>query len=283
MQRANEYINRQLSSQYTQREQTALMRRMLEHLAGWTHSQIYVDKDTKLDDATWHLLKTAIDRLKSGEPIQYILGFAPFYGLSFRVDRRVLIPRPETEELVDDAIRLMQSAKGNDLRCLDLCTGSGCIAISLAKHLPAKIDAWDISTDALDVAATNATLLNTRVQFSKQDVLIPFERTEGQPIYDLMISNPPYVLNQEKMDMSKGVYDFEPNMALFVPDSDPILFYRALGKWAESWLRPGGWLLMEINPLKHEALMQHFNDGRFSGTWSKKDLYGKNRFIHVQK
>ena len=223
------------------------------------------DRDRRLEDA--------LDRLAKGEPLQYIIGYTPFCGLKFRVDGRVLIPRPETAELVEWVAA--DGIKAGAI--LDIGTGSGCIAITLAHRLPGcKVHGWDISDAALEVACDNNRLNGTYVEFSNADILT----AQAQDCrYDVIVSNPPYVLESEKAQMENRVLDYEPHTALFVPDADPLLFYRAIAEFGKKALVRGGALYFEINPLESEAMKSMLSDAGYHDIEIRKDIFEKQRMI----
>lgn len=212
-----------------------------------------------------------IQRLFAGEPVQYVLGFAEFYSRRFKVSPAVLIPRPETEELVEAVVQACGSESG--LKVLDLCTGSGCIAWTLALELcEAEVVAVDISTEALDIARSQ---FERKVDFVQADVLAEALPLDGP--FDVIVSNPPYILNEEKLDMRRNVLDYEPDIALFAPDSDPLAFYRAIARHAERLLAPGGLAVLEINPLLAEQTAALY-DG-FSSVNILQDISRRPRFV----
>lgn len=212
---------------------------LLEGLAGMSRVSALTD-ELPFDVAT--AVRSAANRVAEGEPVQYVLGAADFCGLRFRVDERVLIPRPETEELV------AWVAEDNPKSVLDIGTGSGCIAISLAHLLPhSRITACDISAGALSLASSNAATLGTSVDFIRQDVLADDAALHLPSGLNCIVSNPPYICQSESLDMERNVLEHEPSLALFVPDDDPLLFYRAIAQHALHLLRPGGTLFFEIN------------------------------------
>lgn len=240
------------------------------------------------------MVRIITDRLASMEPIQYIFGETEFCSLPFRVTPAVLIPRPETEELVD-LIRHCTSPprhcdlpshhceeRSNPPRILDICTGSGCIAIALAKHFTqAEVTATDISTTALEIAKQNATLNNVKINFLQDDILSP--TAQYAEYYDIIVSNPPYIAEKEKHTMSINVIDYEPHEALFVPDKDPLKFYRAIAGFASRKLESDGSLFLEINPLYSGELIELLYNKGFKETEIIRDLSGKNRFIKAKK
>ena len=228
-------------------------------------------------------------RLEQAEPVQYVLGHAPFAGHSFEVSPAVLIPRPETEELVHWAVQsaeAMISAEAQtnvkaqaspSLHILDIGTGSGCIAISVALALPrATVQAWDLSPQALAQARSNAQRLGAQVSFVQQDALQP---PQHHACLDMVLSNPPYICQREAEAMHRNVLAHEPHMALFVPNDDPLRFYRAITRYAVDALRPGGCVLFEINALYAEATRQMMLDEGLSHIETRLDCFGKERFV----
>lgn len=222
----------------------------------------------------------AVSAVEKGTPVQYAVGLARFCGRDFIVTPAVLIPRPETEWLVDAAVRRFGDRQ--DLRILDIGTGSGCIAVSLAADLPwPQVDAMDISGDALNVARGNARRFNVKVNFIRQDI---FTARPLDASYDAVISNPPYVLNSERTAMDARVADREPAQALFVPsDSDPLAIYRAIASYAAVALVPGGWIALEINPLCADDMLKLLNDKGFANPQLERDCFGRYRFVTATK
>lgn len=220
-------------------------------------------------------------RLLTGEPLQYVLGMADFYGLKFRVSPAVLIPRPETEELV---YQILEKAKDRSWKtALDVGTGSGCIPISLKKSRPDWIvSGMDVSQEALEVARENADLNEVNVLWKKQDVLAS-QGWDTLPNYDLIISNPPYIPNRERQIMTSSVLDFEPGLALFVPDEDPFLFYRTILQMASIKLNSGGALFFEVNEFNARGLLRHVPEGLFESVDLIQDMQGKDRIFYGQK
>lgn len=227
-------------------------------------------------------LEAEVERLASGEPLQYVLGFSEFHGRRFKVSPAVLIPRPETGQLVDMALEHIRSL-GRPSRVLDLCTGSGCIAWSV------KLDAEDSAVDAVDVSP--GALEVARAQFPAcpapafmlEDIL-PEEAWKNHAAgYDLILSNPPYVMESEKKDMRVNVLDHEPGLALFVPDEDPLLFYRAVARWASGLLAPGGAGIVEINETLGPETEAVFRDAGFQNLRLFKDYCNKFRFLKFEK
>ncbi|MDE5976173.1 MAG: peptide chain release factor N(5)-glutamine methyltransferase, partial [Muribaculaceae bacterium] len=260
------------------RETEAIIRLIFFHLKGWKTVDMIIHEPDTLSP----FLKSEIDdilrRLLNHEPIQYITGTARFHGLDFFVSPDVLIPRPETEELVD---MITDQAEGRqDLRVLDMGTGSGCIAISLARSLNfPKITAIDISERALEVAKRNAAQLKTDIRFIHADIFT----WEPQQSFDIIVSNPPYIDESEKTDMDDNVLLHEPHTALFVPDSDPLLFYRRIVAVAWEHLTDGGRLYFEINPRHSEAMKTLVEGFGFRQTVITRDSFGKERFLSAEK
>lgn len=219
-------------------------------------------------------------RLKAGEPVQYVTGKAPFCGYTFHVAPGVLIPRPETEELVEIIIA-KTTGSCNKHHILDVGTGSGCIAITLALR-GNEVTAWDISDNALRIAKENAVLLNAKVTFEKRDVL---QRLNSMPTgqWDIIVSNPPYICKREAAEMECNVLDYEPHEALFVPDDQPLLFYDAIARYGIDNLRDDGMLAFEINPLFAEELTQQLTLIGYHDIEVRQDFFGKERFIFCYK
>ena len=259
-------------------EATAMMREIFRKLKGYNAVDIVLNADkTVLPESVAHT-REWIERVKQGEPFQYVLGSAPFMGMELKVTPAVLIPRPETAQLVElitDRYRGRQ-----DLTVLDVGTGSGCIAIALARALPfAAITAIDISDDALKVAQENAKALKAgNVEFKKADALKLASAGLPEP-FDIIVSNPPYIAEREKADMDARVYDHEPEQALFVPDDNPLIFYKAIADYAiDGGLKSGGALFFEINPLFAEDLRAYLLKQAWRSVDIIADYKGKQRF-----
>lgn len=237
-------------------EAEAAARIIFEDVAGYDRKYIFVNGDREVLDFVQSRINAAVDKVLAGEPVQYAVGRAQFMGNSFAVSPAVLIPRPETAGLVD--IITSDYSGRSDLRVLDIGTGSGCIAISLARALPfADVRGIDVSTDALKVAEENAGHLSSKVRFVRADILET--PAPSSPQYDIIVSNPPYVCNSEAKDIEPHVLDYEPHTALFVPDDNPLLFYKAIAAYARRALAPGGRLYFEINsrfPHEMRAMLQ---------------------------
>lgn len=224
---------------------------------------------------TVSLIRNIVDRIVSGTPVQYAVGSTRFCGIDFKVTPAVLIPRPETEWLVD---RITDDVAGQrDMRVLDCGTGSGCIAVALARTLPfAHVSAIDISDDALAVARQNAARTRTDISFTRCDILRI--APPAVPVFDIIVSNPPYIAESERSSMDPRVYEREPSQALFVPDSDPLVFYRAISEYATEALAPSGRLYFEINPRFADEMRRMLAGFRFEDIDICRDFAGKLRY-----
>ena len=274
---------RQLTQVYDDYEAKAIARMVYEVRFGLMPSDLFIGKDTQLSTDDQKLLAEITQRLLTGEPIQYVLGEAEFGGRTFHVEPGVLIPRPETYELCQ---WIMEERRGKkeerrNTSILDIGTGSGCIACTLAAELTdAEVTAWDISDDALRIATENAKRTNVHVSFEKVDVLNTSHLNRERPAtgLDIIVSNPPYICNKERATMERNVLEHEPELALFVPDDDPLLFYRTIARFAAKTLNPGGALYFEINPLHVSEMQQMLSEEGFSHTEIRNDQFGKQRF-----
>lgn len=262
------------------REAEATARIILEDGGGFTPVVIAADGDRPLESFTCDRLLAMAGRVVRGEPVQYVVGHARFYGMDLRVTPAVLIPRPETEGLVD---MIVDEAGGRaDLAVLDACTGSGCIAIALARALPfAAVTATDISDAALAVARQNAADLGVKVAFEHADALDMLPPL--MPRYDIVVSNPPYIADSERRSMDDRVLLHEPATALFVPDADPLRFYRALAAYAAKALRPGGRLYFEINALYGSETAGEVRRAGFDDVLVSRDFYGRPRYVSATR
>ena len=267
-------IKLQLSDLYSPSEISFLTRIILEEVT---------DKINNLSDSEMQKVQDIVWRLKNNEPIQYILGKTDFYGLTFLLTSDVLIPRPETEELAEWVISENKKSNG----CiLDIGTGSGCLAVTLAKRISQSyVYAWDISEAAIKVASKNAALNGVDVHFSNLDVLSDedLKRQINSVLkYDIIVSNPPYVREMEKNAMEKNVLEYEPHIALFVPDDNPLLFYNRISDIALKLLKRGGKLYFEINAAFANELVNELNNKGFFNIELKKDISGKHRMIKAE-
>lgn len=269
-----------LSEVYDAGEAKALARMLYEVRYGLGLGDLLMGRDEGVPQDELEQLAV---RLERQEPIQYVLGQADFCGRTFKVSPAVLIPRPETGELclwVVEEIREQGRAAGEGLSVLDIGTGSGCIAVTLAAELAeAMVTAWDISEEALLVARENALRNGVSVSFEHHDAL--HATTTAQPTTDLIVSNPPYICNRERTAMEANVLEHEPHTALFVPDDDPLLFYRAIARYGREALKPGGRLYFEINPMYRDPLDEMLRRMSYHDIATRADQYGKQRMIRA--
>lgn len=281
MQRYLAYLHQKLDPIYPSVEIGSFSRLLLRKLANMSSVQIYSDKDRNFPEHTLEKLISAIDRLERKEPIQYILGETEFCGLTFHVGPGVLIPRPETEELVEVISTDYRNRKTN-IKILDIGTGSGCIAISLAKALPfATVSAWDISHEALVIATENAVFNNVKVHFEITDILNFTPSIHHKNSFEVLVSNPPYVRISEASEMDNNVLENEPHVALFVENSDPLLFYRVISGLAIELLKLGGTLYFEINSYLGKETLALVKSFPFNEVQLIQDLSGKDRIIRA--
>lgn len=264
-----------LSPLYGDAEAKAIVRTLLTETFSLTTADLYCDGAARISNSEKARLSQMMQRLCQAEPLQYVIGEERFCGHTFRVAPGVLIPRPETEGLVEMALHtLKQYSRPTDV--LDIGTGSGCIAASIALGRPqTNVTAWDISDEAIAIARDNMQRLHAAVTIEHRDALCPPDDTDR---WDLIVSNPPYICHSEQADMHRNVTDYEPATALFVPDDDALLFYRAIAHYATKALRPGGTLLFECNTAYAADTAQMLSDMGFIGTEVQNDLYGKPRF-----
>lgn len=248
---------------------------IFEDAAGMSRTYIFANGDREASEYARGKIDAAIALVRAGEPVQYAVGKAQFMGNTYTVSRAVLIPRPETAGLVDH-ITDRYGAR-SDLRVLDIGTGSGCIAVSLARALPfARVDAVDISDEALAIARRNAADLRAKVNFEKLDILKA--PAPDAASYHIIVSNPPYICRSESAEMDRRVLDNEPDSALFVPDSDPLLFYRAIAEYATAALLPGGGLFLEINSRFPEETRKLLESCGFTDIDITRDYLGNYRY-----
>ena len=273
------YIKNELKSIYPSREIESISYILLEHILKYSKIEIRLNRSNHIEQAHLDKIRECVEELKSHKPIQYVIGETEFYELRFKVNPYTLIPRPETEELVHTIIGENTQDK---LRVLDIGTGSGCIPISLAKNLnQAKVYTTDISSEAIETAKENATINNVEVEFYNRDILKWTDFAWGE--FDIIVSNPPYVMESEKEKMEKNVLDHEPHLALFVADIDPLLFYRTIADFALSHLRKDGKLYFEINESLGNDMVELLDAKGFSEIRLIKDINGKNRMLAARK
>ena len=277
LQKTKRHFTALLAEKFPQREAEQLMRILLEDLFGIDWKQQLMNPDLRIDEHQHYQLSEAVKSLLVGEPVQYVTGMARFNDLLLKVSPAVLIPRPETEELVQKISASMPKEKS--IRIWDIGTGSGCIAIALAKHfVNAEVIAFDVSGEALQIAKENAESNGAKVTFVHDDVLNPTSDFFNQPV-DLVVSNPPYVCDSERASMEANVLDWEPEKALFVPDDDPLRFYRQILALAKKQLNPDGQVWFEINERMGEEMVSLCHEIGFSNAEVLEDFAGKPRFI----
>lgn len=273
-----EYIHTQLSNLYSKGELRVITSLILKEVGNLSFSDIVSCKFNNLSNTEKQKIIHIVERLQNNEPIQYALGKTEFFGLTFIVNSSVLIPRPETEELVEWILLDMNQINPH---LLDIGTGSGCIAIALAKHLRyGTVDAWDISEDALIVAKENAALNNVSIKFAHVDVLKPIDINKK---FDIIVSNPPYITTSEKEIMEQNVLDFEPHEALFVPDDESLIFYHRIADLANEMLKNNGKLYFEINYTKGSEIVEMLQRKGFVNVELKKDISGNARMVRATR
>ena len=297
-----------LTPLYDAGEAQAIVRTVLDVEYGMTLTDIICGKVNELSSDEERNLEEIIARLQNGEPVQYVLGEADFAGRTFHVEPGVLIPRPETAELcqwIEEDVSSLEADERKQI--LDICTGSGCIAITLGLTIPnSEVTGWDISEDALRIAQGNVEMLkagNVRIEY--QDALMLPKAAEAEEIseiseaakmseaaetdsalaknWDIIVSNPPYICEKEKADMEKNVLEHEPSIALFVPDEDPLKFYRAIAEYASSALKSEGALYFEINPIYEKETREMLQNLGFKDIETKDDAFGKKRMMRAMK
>ncbi len=280
MQDFRDILYSSLSDTYSGNEIRIFGNMILEKITGFSRAGLLARKNTELNEQQRKLALQYLDRLKNHEPVQYILGETEFYGLKFKVNPFVLIPRPETEELIE-WIKPPHPPKGGFLSgtptVLDIGTGSGCIAVSLKKKFPsAKITAMDISAEALNVARENAEINHVEIEFLQDDILNPAPTDRR---WNVIVSNPPYIPASEQHEMDKNVTDFEPHLALFVQDNDPLIFYRKIAGFALTHLTPGGKLYFETHKDLAHHCRQLLEQYGFTSVEIRKDISGNERMV----
>ena len=288
-----------LTPLYDAGEAQAIVRTVLDVEYGMTLTDIICGKVNELSSDEERNLEEIITRLQNGEPVQYVLGEADFAGRTFHVEPGVLIPRPETAELcqwIEEEVSSLETDERKQI--LDICTGSGCIAITLGLTIPnSEVTGWDISEDALRIAQGNVEMLKARnVRIEYQDALMLPKAEEAAEIseaaeaesslsksWNIIVSNPPYICEKEKADMEKNVLEHEPSIALFVPDEEPLKFYRAIAEYASSALKSEGALYFEINPIYEKETREILEELGFKDIETKEDAYGKKRMMKAMK
>ncbi len=276
MQSCISHIRQTLGQHYSSSEINGFIRIIFESVCGYSLTDLILYKNNILSDSLRKQIDKIVERIDQNEPIQYVLGRSLFCGISFSVTPDVLIPRPETEELVE---LITARHAGSAPRILDMGTGSGCIAVSLAKKLPeSRVEAWDISEKALQVARKNAQENQANVTFKQVDITRELPPEAVQP-YDIIVSNPPYVCLREKAEMERNVLDYEPHLALFVPDEDPLLFYRAILCAGKRLLAEGGFIYFEINRMFGHQTVSLLRQNGYEKTEIIQDLSGNDRMV----
>ena len=276
-------ILNELASAMDKGEARATMLLIFDKLMGFTTADVLMGKADELNEYERAKVERAVGRVVDGEPVQYVIGRSDFMDMEIEVTDAVLIPRPETEELVQ--LCLSNHQKNEHIRILDIGTGSGCIALAIKKNMP-KVDVvgWDLSDDALDVARKNAKRLALDVRFEHHDILdIDKELPNQAAEFDIIVSNPPYVCESEAADMERKVLCHEPSLALFVPDNDPLRFYRAIARFALKALKPGGEIYFETNRLYCHDTASLMRSLGFHSVKIIKDQFKNDRIIHCEK
>lgn len=278
IQEARQQLQQQLIALYDEREATAMGVMVMERVTGWGRIDLTLNRQQALSPAQETLLLQLTQELQKGRPIQYVLEEAWFQGMRFKVNEDTLIPRPETEELVNWALE----AAGQMANCIDIGTGSGCIAISMKKKKPA-LNVWgvDVGEGALKVAAENAKHNEVQVKWLQMNIL-DTTSWNALPQFDLIISNPPYIQQFEQQDMALHVTQYEPHTALFVPDEDPLLFYRSIAHLGQEHLTPGGYIFFEINQRLGKEVCDHLTLAGYH-TELRQDLQGNDRMVKAWK
>lgn len=278
-----DYLWRTLARVYDDAEAKSIVKLLLEKQFGLSQTDVYCGKVELLEEEQDAALDEMMIRLMDHEPIQYVLKNAEFCGHDFFVQQGVLIPRPETAELVKNIIEDVDSSRdpAASVSILDIGTGSGCIAISLSLGiLQSRVSAWDLSDVAISISRENAKRLGADVDVCSVDALHPPFDVEK---WDIIVSNPPYVCENERTEMEKNVLDYEPEMALFVDDEDPLLFYRAIAEYAKSALKPAGGLFFEINPMYVKDIVMMLSEKEYKDIVSMEDDFGKKRFVKCRR
>jgi release factor glutamine methyltransferase len=291
---AERYVRDQLKLLYDEREAGNIADLVVEHCTGFRRIDRLTRKEEVLPDEVYNTIQDYVQRLLKHEPVQYVLHTSWFYGMKLYVDNDVLIPRPETEELVDWIIsdvkkagldvferRPAQADVTTELKILDVGTGSGCIALALKKSMPkAEVWACDVSDRALNVARRNGSLLNIRIDFVGMNFLNETEHKQ-LPSVDIIASNPPYIPLRDKDSMHPNVVNYEPHTALFVPDNDALVFYKAIAQYARHRLHPGGRIYLEIHEDLGKQVVSLFQQEGYAHVELKKDMQGKDRMVKI--
>jgi len=293
---AEYWLREQLMDVYDARERSTIAAWIMEKVTGLQRVDRLTQREVPLHVDQLHRLTAIVQRMQMHEPVQYVLGETYFHGLRLYVDKNVLIPRPETEELVEWTISDVKASgkavlpdaptkadKTRSLKILDVGTGSGCIALALKKSIP-KAEVWgcDISEEALNVARRNGAALDVRVDFQQINILDP-EQWNSLPLFDIIVSNPPYIAKQEQGTMQPNVVAHEPHTALFVPNENPLLFYETLVHFGIKKLHTGGALYAEIHEDRGNDMLQLFQNVMYTNVQLRKDMQGKDRMVKAVK
>jgi len=281
VQQLQQHIRESVKVAYPEPEAGSIAQLVLEHVLQKNRMQLSLAQQEEVSLEQERQVEVMVRRLQQQEPVQYVLGVAHFYGLELQVDERVLIPRPETEELVDLVLREYKGQQG--LQVLDICAGSGCIPLALAANLKkAEVYGLEVSEGALEVARANAAKYNLPVTWLQADIFEPVPGIKPASL-DIITSNPPYVLEEEKQRMRENVLKYEPHLALFVPDEDPLKYYRRIGEVAQQLLNKGGKLYFEINERYGQQVVEHLLQLGFNEARVVQDLFGKDRIVQGVK
>lgn len=276
------YVKKKLEASFSESEIRKIFKLIICKRLGWSDTEFILSQESRLSESDLLFVRSVINRMLNGEPFQYILGETEFFGLTFFCSPAVLIPRPETEELVQEILNTIDH-KAN-LKIADLCTGSGCIGISLAKSLPqASLLLSDVSQEALELARKSADLNQVKVEFITHDILkvSSFDSFQKHS-YDVFVSNPPYIPLVDKAQMKIHVLEHEPHLALFVENENPLIFYQLIAENARQKLKPFGWLFFEINPDYSNELVNLLTGLGFVNIELMKDLQGRYRMLKAQ-
>jgi len=281
IQSAFTYITQAIAPLYEPREAANIAHLVVEHITGLSKLDRIIYKDRTLEPAQQAQLEQAVEALLAQQPVQYVTGTAWFYGMELMVNPQVLIPRPETEELVEWIVNDVRINEATDVQILDIGTGSGCIPLALKKELPGA-DIWgiDVSPGALETAKANAAQQQLDVRFEQMNVLDE-QATAALPFFDIIVSNPPYIRQSEHTAMQQQVLAYEPSLALFVPDEDALLFYRVIAELAKRILVPGGSLYFEINEALGKEVVTLLRELMFDIVMLKQDIFGKDRMVRA--
>ncbi|ARS37149.1 peptide chain release factor N(5)-glutamine methyltransferase [Pontibacter actiniarum] len=281
IQQLQQHIRDKIKAAYPEPEAGSIAQLVLEHVLQKNRVQLTLAQQEEVRPEQEAQVELVVQRLAQQEPVQYVLGVAHFYGLELLVDQRVLIPRPETEELVDLVLREHRGQAG--LRVLDICAGSGCIPLALAANQPnADVYGLEVSEGALQVARSNAAKYGLPVEWLQADIFEPVQRVAAGSL-DIITSNPPYVLEEEKEQMRKNVLQYEPHLALFVPNQDPLRYYRRITEVGLQLLKKGGILYFEINERYGKAVQEFMLEAGFAEAQVVQDLFGKDRIVRAKR